>query len=140
MKKQKNEENHGFSDFLWFLHILGIFADFQQNGKFYEIRKIQLNLPSKLWVLEHLFINPIFGLKSPNFMKMRYFMDFSVFLRKRWNPAKSMIFRDSWVPTHDILKIIGLSEAHRPWEVVSCNKKIIGAKGKLGPQIFPWSG
>ena len=29
-----------FDDFRWFLHILGIFADFQQNGKFYEIRKI----------------------------------------------------------------------------------------------------
>ncbi len=64
MKKQKNEENHGFSDFLWFLHILGIFADFQQNGNFYEIRKIQINLHSKLLFLEHFFINPIFGLKT----------------------------------------------------------------------------
>jgi hypothetical protein len=43
---------------------LGIFDDFHQNGKFYEIRKIQLNLPSKLWDSEEMFRNPIFGLKT----------------------------------------------------------------------------
>ena len=139
MKKQKNEENHGFYDFWWFLHILGIFADFQQNGKFYEIRYLQLKLPTKLWVLEHLFINPIFGLKTIKIVILRYFMDFSVFLRKRWNPAKSGI--RGYLPTISwflgvFLKIIGLSEAHRPWEVLS---RIELRQEKYGAQgILPW--
>ena len=47
-----------------------------------------------------------------------------------------MILRDSWVPTHDILKIIGLSEAHRPWEVLS---RIELRQEKYGAQgILPW--
>ena len=37
--KLKNNEKHRFSWKIMILHILGIFADFQQNGKFYEIRK-----------------------------------------------------------------------------------------------------
>ena len=53
-------------------------------------------------------------------MKNHDFMEFSVFLRKRWNPAKSGI--RGYLPTISwflgvFLKIIGLSEAHRPWEV-----------------------
>ena len=43
---------------------------------------------------------------------------------------KFKIFSDiskSWVDTHEIIEIN--REAHRPWEVVSFNKKIIERKG-----------
>ena len=52
MKNIENEEIHVFTWNLWFFMILHILGHF---GKFYEIRKIQLNLPTKLYDFEHLF-------------------------------------------------------------------------------------
>ena len=78
----KNEEIHVFTWNLWFLHILGIFADFQQNGKFYEIRNKQLNLPSKYHDFEHLFRNHEIWAKM---MKNEENHGFYDFWRNLWN-------------------------------------------------------